>query len=243
MDAPYCHRDFRRPTFTGPMDESIRTSVIKRGGAFHTFTHDQSPLDVIGWDGSVYPWAFPILNFQPRAGLGEINLPPVQTQLGAMAAQIATVESQLHGMEAAGHHVGQYYVPNRHFLYAAQVYSQDLYPKFINQIRELAGGGLIMLPSSAADLANPEVAAVLDNMQVSARDEEGAYERMKFLKLAWDAVGSEFASRHVQYEMFYAGAQFITQGHSFRTYDWERADGLLDRMLDGNDTEWKGPDA
>ena len=175
--------------------------------------------------------------------IGTINLPPVQTQLGAMAAQIATVESQLHGMEAAGHHVGQYYVPNRHFLYAAQVYSQDLYPKFINQIRELAGGGLIMLPSSAADLANPEVAAVLDNMQVSARDEEGAYERMKFLKLAWDAVGSEFASRHVQYEMFYAGAQFITQGHSFRTYDWERADGLLDRMLDGNDTEWKGPDA
>lgn len=172
--------------------------------------------------------------------IGTVNLPPVQTQLGEMAAQIATVESQLWGMEAAGQHVGQYFVPNRHFLYAAQVYSQDLYPRFINQIRELAGGGLIMLPSSSADLASPDVADVLDNMQVSARDEDGAYERMKFLKLAWDAVGSEFASRHVQYEMFYAGAQFITKGHSFRTYDWERAGALLDAMLDGNDTEWKG---
>ena len=37
---------------------------------------------------------------------------------------------------------------------------------------------------------------------------------MKFFKLAWDAVGSEFASRHVQYEMFYAGASFVTRGHS-----------------------------
>jgi 4-hydroxyphenylacetate 3-monooxygenase len=175
--------------------------------------------------------------------IGTINLAPVQTQLGRMAAEVATVESQLYGMEAAGHHVGRFYVPDRHFLYAAQVYSQALYPRFINEIRELAGGGLIMLPSSDADLASPEIAGILDNMQVSSRDGEGAYERMKFLKLAWDAVGSEFASRHVQYEMFYAGAQFITQGHSFRTYDWAGADGLLDRMLEGNDTEWNGPGA
>lgn len=163
--------------------------------------------------------------------IGTINLPPVQTQLGLMAAEIATVESQLWGMEAAGAQEGDYWIPNRHFLYAAQVYSQDLYPRFINQIRELAGGGIIMLPSSEADLANPDVATVLENMQVSARDEDGALERMTFLKLAWDAVGSEFASRHVQYEMFYAGAQFVTQGHSFRTYDWDRAERLLESVM------------
>ena len=67
-----------------------------------------------------------------------------------------------------------------------------------------------MLPSSAADLANPEIAEILERMQVSARPGEGAYERMKFMKFAWDAVGSEFAGRHTQYEMFYAGAKFVT---------------------------------
>ena len=46
---------------------------------------------------------------------------------------------------------------------------------------------------------------------------------MKFLKAAWDAIGSEFGSRHTQYEMFYAGAQFVTAGHSFRTYGWKEA--------------------
>lgn len=163
--------------------------------------------------------------------IGTINLPPVQATLGRMAAQAATVESQILGMEAGGEAWGPYFVPNRHFLYAAQVYGQDLYPRFIADVRELAGGGLIMLPSSADDLANPDVAAILDAMQVSARDGEAALERMTFLKLAWDAIGSEFASRHLQYEMFYAGAAFVSQGHSFRTYDWRRAESLMEGFL------------
>ncbi|MCC7540940.1 MAG: homogentisate 1,2-dioxygenase [Deltaproteobacteria bacterium] len=74
MDAPFCHRDFRRPTFDGPRDEGLRDLVVKRGGRFHGFRCQTSPLDVVGWDGSVYPWAFPILCFQPRAGL--VHLPP-----------------------------------------------------------------------------------------------------------------------------------------------------------------------
>jgi homogentisate 1,2-dioxygenase len=74
MDAPYCHRDFRKVTFTGPQDEGLRALVVKRGEAFHGFNYLHSPLDVVGYDGTVYPWAFPILNFQPRAGL--VHLPP-----------------------------------------------------------------------------------------------------------------------------------------------------------------------
>ena len=55
---------------------------------------------------------------------------------------------------------------------------------------------------------------------------------MHFLKLAWDALGSEFGSRHTQYEMFYAGAPFVTCAHSYRTYDWAAADALVQKMLD-----------
>ncbi len=74
MDAPYSHRDFRRVGWQGPLDEGIRELVVKRGGAFHGFRLEASPLDVVGWDGSLYPFAFPILNFQARAGL--VHLPP-----------------------------------------------------------------------------------------------------------------------------------------------------------------------
>lgn len=74
MDAPYCHRDFRLPEFAGPRDEGLRTMVVKRDDRFHAFGLRNTPFDVVGWDGAVYPWAFPILNFQPRAGL--VHLPP-----------------------------------------------------------------------------------------------------------------------------------------------------------------------
>jgi 4-hydroxyphenylacetate 3-monooxygenase len=55
--------------------------------------------------------------------------------------------------------------------------------------------------------------------------------------LAWDAVGSEFGSRHLQYEMFYAGAHMITCGHAFRTCDWEQATGMVDQFMSTYDLQ------
>ncbi|HET7256724.1 MAG TPA: hypothetical protein VFJ46_23420 [Xanthobacteraceae bacterium] len=34
-----------------------------------------------------------------------------------------------------------------------------------------------------------------------------------------------------QGKMSYAGAQFVTAGHSFRTYGWGEAGNLVDRLL------------
>ncbi len=87
MDAPYSHRDFRRVEWKGPVDEGIRDLVVKRAGAFHGFRFEASPLDVVGWDGSLYPFAFSILSFQPRVGL--VHLPP--TWHGTFAARGALV--------------------------------------------------------------------------------------------------------------------------------------------------------
>jgi len=87
MDAPYCHRDFRLPELAGPLDEGLREILVKRGGAFHGLTSETSPLDVVGWDGAVYPVAFPILSFQPRVGL--VHLPP--TWHGTFAARGALI--------------------------------------------------------------------------------------------------------------------------------------------------------
>ena len=138
-------------------------------------------------------------------------------------------------MEAKGRQRGEYFLPDRHTLYAAQVITQQLYPRMITTLRDLAGGGMIMLPSSVSDFANPEMREMIEKTQKSpASDSEG---RVKFFKLAWDAVGSEFASRHTQYEMFYAGATFVTKGHSFRTFDWDRCTGMVDRMLDSYSLE------
>ncbi len=160
---------------------------------------------------------------------GVIAFPPVKEMLGQMAAEVSMVEGMVESMEVSGVQYGKYFVPNRKRLYSAMVITQQLYPKFVQQLRELAGGGMIMLPSSAADFANPEIASYIEKTQQSpVTDSLG---RVKLFKLAWDAVGSEFGSRHLQYEMFYAGANMVTRGHSFRTFDWENSTGLVDGMM------------
>lgn len=166
---------------------------------------------------------------------GTTNFPQVRETLGELAAQAQMIDALVHSMEVKGSYYGKFFVPHKHTLYAAQVITQQLYARIITSLRELAGGGLIMLPSSVADFANPELEALIDKTQNSpATDAKG---QVKFFKLAWDAIGSEFASRHTQYEIFYAGAPFVTKNHSFRTYEWERADALVDTMLGADSLE------
>src|SRR3984957_13914573 len=167
--------------------------------------------------------------------IGTTNMPQVREQLGILAANAGMVEAMLSGIEASGTQRGEFYLPNRHMLYAAQVITQDLYPRLINMIRDLAGGSLIMLPSSFRDWGNPEIAQVLRKTQRSANFD--AEEKVKLLKAAWDAIGSEFGSRHTQYEMFYAGARFVAAGHSYRTFDWGAARGMVDHLLSTYDLE------
>ena len=157
------------------------------------------------------------------------RVPQVVETLGRLAAQAGVIENLVNGMEAAGRYVGPYYVPDRHPLYTAQVMAQEFYPEIMNTLRDLAGGSPIMLPSSAKDFANPEIADYIDRSQSSVGPE--TQERVKLFKLAWDAIGSEFASRHIQFELFYAGAGYVVRNNSYRTYDWDRATGMVDGLL------------
>ena len=170
---------------------------------------------------------------------GILAFPQVRETLGQLAAEVEMVDALVSAMETKGTMFGSYYVPDKHSLYSMQVLTQQLYPRFITTLRDLAGGALIMQPSSFRDFALPEVAGMIELTQQSPAAE--AFDKVKFYKLAWDAIGSEFASRHTQYEMFYAGATFVTKGHSFRTYDWEKATDLVDRMLDSYQLEAARP--
>jgi 4-hydroxyphenylacetate 3-monooxygenase len=161
--------------------------------------------------------------------IGTTNMPPIREQLGQLAAHVSMVNAMMAGMEAEGSMRGDYWVPNKHYMYSAQVLTQDLYPRVIHMLRDLAGGALIMLPSSIEDFKDPELKRIIGLTQRSAR--MTPEEKVKFLKAAWDAIGSEFGSRHTQYEMFYAGARFVTTGHSYRTFDWDGANGMVDSLL------------
>ena len=167
--------------------------------------------------------------------IGTTKIPSVAEQLGILAAQVGGVNAMLSGMEASGSTFGEWWVPNKHFMYAAQVLTQELYPRIVQSIRDLAGGSLIMLPSSVVDFGNPTMEAIIKKTQRSpSMDPE---HKVKFLKAAWDAIGSEFGSRHTQYEMFYAGARFVTASHSLRSFDWNQATGMVEGLLASYDLQ------
>lgn len=167
---------------------------------------------------------------------GVASLPPVQGTLGDLAAQASLVA----GLVLAAEYnceIDRYGVawPGRAETFANMTLQSELYPRVLNVVRELCGGGLIQLPSSAEDFRNPLIAADLRRYMQSPG--VPAEERVKLLKLAWDAVGSEFGSRHLQYEMFYAGAPFVVKMRMFQNYDFDTAVALVDGFLNSYDLD------
>jgi 4-hydroxyphenylacetate 3-monooxygenase len=157
-------------------------------------------------------------------------------QLGDLATRVSIVEGMILGAEAAAE-PDQFGVmrPKDSLLYASQVYQQAMYPLLLNQIRGLLGGSLIQLPATVNDLRGPASAA--DVERYVRWPHAGAVERIKLLKLLWDAAGSEFASRHLQYEMFYAGEPPAIQLREFHNFDWAAAEELVDHCLAGYDMD------
>jgi 4-hydroxyphenylacetate 3-monooxygenase len=151
-------------------------------------------------------------------------------QLGDLATRVSLIEGMILGAEAAAER-DQFGVmrPKDSLLYASQVFQQAMYPTLLNQIRGLMGGSLIQLPATAAELQ--AASSALDIDRYVRWPKATGPERVKLLKLLWDAVGSEFGSRHLQYEMFYAGEPAAIQGREFRTFDWAAAEALVDRCL------------
>jgi homogentisate 1,2-dioxygenase len=73
--APYCERDIRPPERLEPHDERGEFEVrVKARGRMTRHVLDHHPLDVVGWDGYLYPWAFNIRDYMPITGM--IHQPP-----------------------------------------------------------------------------------------------------------------------------------------------------------------------
>jgi homogentisate 1,2-dioxygenase len=73
--APFSERDIRRPMQLAPHDEKGEFPIlVKQYDALNELVLDHHPLDVVGWDGYFYPWAFNIHDFEPI--VGRIHQPP-----------------------------------------------------------------------------------------------------------------------------------------------------------------------
>ncbi len=159
------------------------------------------------------------------------KIPSVVEKLGELAALVGTVEGMMLAAEAASF-TDELGIrrPHPRFVYSPLAMQAETYPRVLHIIRELAGGGVIQLPSSYRELVEPEMRADMERYVQSPG--VVAEERIKLFKLAWDVVGSEFAGRHHQYEMFYAGAPFVAKGYAYRNYGFEDAVAEVEEFLE-----------
>lgn len=73
--SPFCERDIRGPETLATFDEKGEYEVItKTRGYLHSHILNHHPLDVVGWDGYLYPWVFNIEDFEPITG--RVHQPP-----------------------------------------------------------------------------------------------------------------------------------------------------------------------
>jgi len=123
--------------------------------------------------------------------------------------------------------VGDSVLPNAQSGASYRVFAGDAYGRVKEIVDKIMASALIYLPSSTRDFKNPAVDKYL------ARYVRGSHgidykERIKVMKLLWDAVGTEFGGRHELYEMNYAGNHEDIRIQAL----WNaRGSGALDRMM------------
>lgn len=96
-----------------------------------------------------------------------------------------------------------------------------------NIIERNVTSGLIYLPSSARDLNNPQIDQYLAKY-VRGSNGMDHVQRIKILKLMWDAIGSEFGGRHELYEINYSGSQDEIRLQCLRQ---AQSSGNMDKMM------------
>jgi 4-hydroxyphenylacetate 3-monooxygenase len=167
------------------------------------------------------------------------KVPAVKETLGRLAALEAMLAGMIYGQCMDHEDLGNGYVAfNRRYMYGALTWCTESYADICDEIRELMGAGVFFMPADISVMHDPELRKRFE-VSWSTRDQD-AVDRVKLFRLAWDLLGSEFGSRHAQYERFYAGPPYVVRDHSYRECPWERFHQIVDDLLARYDVpaEW-----
>jgi 4-hydroxyphenylacetate 3-monooxygenase len=124
------------------------------------------------------------------------------------------------------------------------VFAPDAYPRIKDIVERIVTSALIYLPSSVKDFSNPAIEPYLRRY---VRGSHGIdyKERIKVMKLLWDAIGTEFGGRHELYERNYAGGWEDIRSQSLtaveRSGDLKTMEALVEQcMADYDENGWVG---
>jgi 4-hydroxyphenylacetate 3-monooxygenase len=123
--------------------------------------------------------------------------------------------------------IGDTVLPNVQSGSSYRVFAGEAYGRIKEIVEKIVASALIYLPSSAKDFQNPEIDKYLARY-VRGSNNIGYRERIKIMKLLWDAIGTEFGGRNELYEMNYAGNH---EDIRIQAMWGARGSGALDNMI------------
>ena len=136
-------------------------------------------------------------------------------------------------------------LPNIRASVAYRLFATEAYPAVRSIVEKVIASGLIYLPSHARDFKNPDIDKYL---QRYVRGSNGIdyKQRIKVMKLLWDAIGTEFGARHELYEMNYAGSHELIRLFGLQqaqaSGSLKEMEDLVDKcMADYDEDGWKDP--
>ena len=107
--------------------------------------------------------------------------------------------------------------------------------KIADIIRLIGSSSLVMTPT-LADFDNPETGPLLEQYISGATG--SARDRVQLMKLAWDAVATQFGGRQDIYEIFFSGDPELKRQLHYHTPRRDRYIGMVDKLLAAsNDTK------
>jgi 4-hydroxyphenylacetate 3-monooxygenase len=142
--------------------------------------------------------------------------------------------------------VGDSVLPNPEYAQAYRLFMTIAYPRVKEITESILGSGLIYQNSHAVDFLTPALRPYLDKY-LRGSDGGPAVDRIKLMKLLWDAMGTEFGGRHELYERNYAGApetiRFITWQMAQASGQAQRFKGFAEQCMAEYDLDgWTVPD-
>ena len=141
-------------------------------------------------------------------GAGEFH--GVKSQLGEVIAWRNTFWALSDAMAKGSVDWNGMILPDPEAAGAYRVLNQIAMPKIKNIIEQVVASGLIYLNSHTSDFKTEEIRGYLDTYLRGSHGID-AVERVKVMKLLWDAIGTEFGSRHELYEINYIGSNDATR--------------------------------
>ncbi|TBO58287.1 Pyoverdin chromophore biosynthetic protein pvcC [Streptomyces kasugaensis] len=136
-------------------------------------------------------------------------------------------------------------VPRLEHASAMRMYNAQVWDRVHELFETTLGGAPLAVPSSGRDLTHPELRPLIDRFYRGA--DTSATDRIKLLKLVWDAIGTEFGGRHELYERNYSGngeqVRLDALKWATRRGSLARYEALVQECLDDYDVEgWRrGP--